>query len=164
MLLSMLEFTALTTGIAVRPTSGTLMWSNIAVSAQFGGSGGRSNGRRGGNLLVLEQPAFTFKQQLGQSMFKLKGAADGSWVGTKNNVELFSCSGSTRVVTDGVSGKVISIIGASSEKAVAVELTLPTAPAKKLIKITVAPNEEWAIDSSAGTATRTKSVPFTLPY
>ena len=157
MLLSMLEFTALTTGIAVRPTTGTLMWSNIQVSTDMGRSRVSSRDHQHG-----EQPTFTFEQQLGKSAFKLKGAGDGSWVGSRNNVELFSCSGSTRVVTDGVTGNVISILGASSEKAVAVELKLPGVA--KVIALTVAPNEEWAVDSSTGTATRVKSVAFTLPF
>jgi len=178
MLLSLLEYTAMTTGIAVRPTTGTLMWSNINVNVNINGNGNSNTNVAADSMTAAadsvtaadsvpvhaprNQPEFTFEQQLGASSFKLKGAADGTWVGTRNGVQLFACSGSTRVVTDADTGKVISVIGASSEKSVAVQLHLPGLT--KAVQLTVAPNEEWAVDSSTGTVKRAKKVAFTLPF
>ncbi len=139
-ILSLLEYSALTTGIAVRAEPATVLFSSIAVGA-------------------TAAPAFSFTQRLGAVDFALAGLGNGTFVGTRDGAPLFSCEGSARVVT-GLDGVVTGVVGASSAVQT-VRLQLPGAGAP--LVLTVAPNEEWAIDGGAAPALARK-VPFTPPF
>jgi hypothetical protein len=141
MLLSMLEYTALTTGIAVRPDA--LLWSAVDVS------GGEQ-----------PQPAFSYSQQLGDATFTLAAFANGSFVGSRGGVQLFAASGSVRVVTD-AAGAVTGVVGAGAAPQ-AVELALPGAG--QPVRLAVAPNEEWAVSDDGKAPVLTRKVPFVAPY
>ena len=141
MLLSMLEYTALTTGIAVRPEASALLWSNVQTDA------------------TAAAHTFSFAQQLGASSFNLTGSVGGEFVGSRNGAELFKCSGGTRVVTDADSGAVTRVIGIDSVPVV-VRLELPGAV--KALVFTVGPNEEWDVAGSKPILVR--RVPFVEPF
>ena len=93
MILSMLEYAALTTGIVVRPQSATILWSSIKTN--------------------VTQPTFVFTQRLGNIVFRLDSLANGTFMGTRNGVQVFECTGNTRVVTD-ADGFVTGVVGASA--------------------------------------------------
>jgi hypothetical protein len=138
MLLSLLEYTAMTTGIAVRPEAATLLWSAVATGG--------------------EAPAtFIATQQLGDTLFQLAGHSNGTFAGVRNGARIFAVAGNTRIVTD-FSGTVTRVIGASAA-AEAVELQLPTG----FLKLEVQPNEEWAI-SGAAPPVLARKVPFVEPF
>ena len=136
MLLSLLEYTALTTGVAVRAGPLRLLWSAIAPPPS---------------------PSFVFSQQLGGAQFRLEGFANGTFAGSRNGAPLFWAQGSARIVTS-LDGVVTGVIGASAAPA-AVTLGLPGAAP---LVLEVAPNEEWVV-SGAGTRLARK-VPFTPPF
>ena len=140
-LLSLLEYLALSTGIAVRAESATLLWSSVP--------------------LADTPPAdFTFAQQLGANVFQLQGFANGTFAGSRNGAAVFSGAGAIRVVTD-FEGAVTGVVGASAATE-EVQLLLPAAGAP--LKMTVAPNEEWAVDSGGGAPTLIRKVPFVAPF
>ena len=152
MILSMLEYTSLTTGIAVRAESATVLWSSVKApsTATAGGAVPRGDDD--------EVPAFTFTQRLGGVVFTITSRTNGTFVGTRNGALVFECSGNTRVVT-GLGGAVLAVVGASATVQ-AVALRLP-GTAQPLL-LTVAPNEEWAIHGN--TPSLTRKVAFTLPH
>ena len=77
MLLSMLEYTALTTGIAVRAENSTILWSNMAPSSAHLSPTPHSGVKvRSNNTGV----AFTFTQRLGSAVYRLD-AANGTFTG-----------------------------------------------------------------------------------
>lgn len=138
MLLSTLEFSALTTGVAVRADPPTLLWSAVAA----------------------ESPAFVFEQQLGESaVFRLDGFENGTFTGSRNGAPLFWAQGSVRIVTT-FDGTVTSVVGASAAPS-AVSLRLPGASAP--LVLLVSPNEEWAING-AEAPVLSRKVPFTPPF
>ena len=148
MLLSMLEFSAMTTGIAVRPgpSDVTLLWSAIAPAPT----------------------TFSFVQTLGADRYELAGFSNGTFVATRNSVLVFSGAGRARVVT-GLDGAVRGVVGASNETET-VDLSLPpsassTAAASPgaALRLVVAPNEEWAV-GGAGPPVLTRKVPFIAPF
>ena len=151
MLLSMLEYSAMTTGIVVRPHLSALYWS----------SAGTSEG-------PSTAPAFTFTQVLGSNTYRLQGFGNGTFWGERNGRALFRCTGNTRVITD-VAGTVTSVVGVSAASApeqVQLQLPAPTPTAgslPRLLQLKVAVNEEWAIRGNAAPV-RTRTVLFTAPY
>jgi hypothetical protein len=140
MQLSLLEFTALSTGVAVRAEPPTILWSAVAAGA-------------------APPPAFTFEQRLGDAVFRLDGFANGSFTGSRNGAPLFWARGSTRIVTR-VDGAVVGVVGAGAVQA---EVVLQLPGAARPLALTVAPNEEWGINGSAAPILARK-VPFTPPF
>lgn len=141
MLLSMLEFAALSTGIAVRTEPPTLLWSAIAADA-------------------ASRPSFVFEQQLGVgALYRLDGFANGTFVGSRNGEPLFWAQGSARVVTT-LDGTVTRVVGASDAPST---VTLRLAGSSSPLDLYVSPNEEWAIDGAAAPELSRK-VPFTPPF
>lgn len=140
MQLSLLEFTALKTGVAVRAEPPTLLWSAVAAGA-------------------APPFSFTFEQRMGGAVFRLDGFANGTFTGSRDGVPLFWARGSTRIVTR-FDGAVVGVVGAGAEK-VEVDLQLPGGGAP--LVLTVAPNEEWGINGPAAPVLARK-VPFTPPY
>ena len=142
MLLSLLEYTALTTGIAVRPDK--LLWSAIDMS-------------------VESQPlqSFNYSQQLDDAIYSLTCFGNGTFSGSFNGQNLFVITGSIRVVTDFL-GNVIGVIGASVLQMQSIELILPhiTQP----IKFIVSSNEEWEITSEQTQPILVRKVPFVEPF
>ena len=150
MILAMLEYTSLTTGVAVRADSASILWSSVAPVTGAPDAAESSS------------PTFSFSQRLGSVTFKVDGGADGSFAGTRNGVRLFDCSGNTRVVTN-EEGVVTAVVGASR---VAVDVTI-TIPGLKPLSLTVAPNDEWSVLIRKGAPAQahlTRQVPFTLPF
>jgi hypothetical protein len=139
MLLSLLEYTALSTGVAVRANPPALLWSAVA-----------------GETLL---PAFVFEQRLGDNVFRLDGFANGTFLGSRNGVPLFDAHGSTRIVTT-LDGAVTAVVGASAAQ---VTVTLTLSGASSPLQLEVAPNEEWAIDGVKAPVLARK-VPFTPPF
>ena len=151
MLLSFLQYTALTTGIAVRPETGSILWSSIATTVW---KKKKKKKKKTDSLL------FTFTQTLGTNVFTIAAfEKNASFVGRRNGVLLFECSGNTRLIT-GVNGVVTGVVGASS-KTESVVLRVPGQSA--LTTLIVAPNEEWTI-ANDGRPSRTRKVPFTMPF
>ena len=142
MLLSLLENTALTTGIAVRAEPPTLLWSSFAINT------------------TTMTPTFVFTQTLGTSVYQLEGFTNGTFVGQLNGVYLFSVVGGQGRIVTGLDGVVIGVIGASSFTET-LQLSIPNVI--QPIILTVAPNEEWSIMGNA-TPTRTRQVPFSPPF
>ena len=140
-LLALLEFTALTTGVAVRAEPAAVLFSSVAAAG------------------AAAAPAFSFAQRLGGVEFALASAGNGTFSGTRNGAPLFTCEGSVRVVA-GLDGVVTGVVGASAAVQAA-RLWLPGAPAP--LALVVAPNEEWAIDGGAPPVLARK-VPFTPPF
>jgi len=138
MLLSMLEYTAMTTGIAVRPDAATLLWSALAGAPTD----------------------FAFRQTLGADVFVLSGFANGTFAATRNGAPAFSGSGSARVVT-GLDGVVRGVVGASNATQT-VELSLPGAAGP--VRLVVAPNEEWGVGPDGKAPVLARKVPFVAPY
>ena len=139
MLLSMLEYSALTTGIAVRPESATILWTSVKTNATL--------------------PAFTFTQRLGSATFHLAGLANGTFRGTRNGALVFECTGNTRVVTDS-DGVVTGVVGVSTATE---EVLLRLPGAEQPLQLAVAPNEEWAIRGDRAPSL-VRKVPFTPPF
>jgi hypothetical protein len=143
MLLSLLEYTALTTGIAVR--SDRLLWSAINVSAESSSP-------------VLP---FKYSQQLDEAVFSLTCFGNGTFSGSLNGKNLFIITGNIRVVTD-LFGNVNGVIGASVLQSQSIELILPqtTQP----FKFVVSSNEEWEISSEQEQPILVRKVPFIEPF
>ena len=158
MILSMLEYTALTTGIAVRANEhsggGSILWSSVQAAAD--------------GEAPTPVPMFNYTQQLGSATFTLESFHNGSFVGLRNGVRVFECLGNTRVVTS-VDGSVTSVVGvAPTTQTVVLSLHAPgtattTTTTTTTTRITVAPNEEWAV-GSGGTATLVRKTPFIAPF
>ena len=147
MILAMLEYTALTTGVAVRADSSSILWSSVSTTDGIGDA----------------TATFSFSQRLGSVTFKADGLADGAFSGTRNGVRLFECSGNTRVITD-EAGVVTGVVGASTAT-VDVTLTIPGLALP--LSLTVAPNDEWSILLRKGAPAQVhlaRQVPFTLPF
>ena len=141
MLLSLLEYTALATGVAVRPEFGILLWSSVPAAA-------------------AALAAFTFEQQLGATVYQLTGFANGTFSGAINGIVAFSVSGGgARVITD-FQGAVTRVVGASAATQ-QLQLALPGAATP--LALVVAPNEEWAI-SGAAPPVLARKTPFVAPY
>lgn len=138
--LSFLEYQAMTTGIALRPENGTVLFSAVAINGSA-------------------VPQFSFSQRLGETVFRIDGFGNGTFSGSRDDTEIFSCTGSARVVTD-VSGEVIAVVGAGAV-ASNVELALPGAPGP--LQLDVQPNTEWAIHG-ASPPVLVRQVPFTPPF
>jgi hypothetical protein len=141
MLLSMLEYTALTTGVSLDPGAGAVLFSAVATNAS------------------AMAPAFVFSQQLGGTTFQAQGFGNGTFSGSLNGALLFSCTGSARVVTDS-GGTVTHVVGAGAVTAT-VGLRLPGAASPLMIDLQ--PNTEWAINGDSPPVL-SRSVPFTLPF
>jgi beta-glucosidase-like glycosyl hydrolase len=159
MLLSQLEFSALTTGVAIRPgaarANATVWWSNIAASTSEHASEHASEQAQTPRATA---PAFTFTQRLGASAYRVEGFGNGTFHGSLNGKRLFACDGHVRVVSS-ADGVVSGVVGAGAESA-SVVLTLPQRAAARF---DVAPNEEWLI-SSVGAPVRIRRVAFTPPF
>ena len=136
MILSLLEYTALHSGVALRYEPPALLFSG------FGGE------------------AFVYEQRLGGSAWRAEGFGNGTFVGTLNGARLFACTGRARVVV-GMDGAVAGLVGASSA-AEAVALLLPGSSAAPL-QLQLEPNTEWTVSGSAPPVLA-RRVPFTPPY
>ena len=77
MLLSLLEYTARATGIAVRPVDNRLLWTSANRSASF-----------------------TFEQRIGDVVYALEAKVGGRFSGRRAGKLLFAAQGPARVVTD----------------------------------------------------------------
>lgn len=143
MLLSLLEYTALTTGIAVR--SDRLLWSAINVSVESSSP-------------VLP---FKYSQQLDDAVFSLTCFGNGTFSGSLNGKNLFIITGNIRVVTD-LFGNVNGVIGASVLQSQSIELILPQT--MQPFKFVVSSNEEWEISSEQEQPILVRKVPFIEPF
>jgi hypothetical protein len=164
MLLSFLEYSAMTRGISVRPASGALLWTAVEVPATTSDS--RHIDERGASAVDsadVDGPSFSFVQELHTATFTLDGSSTASFQGKRNGLLLFKCTRNARVITDAKTGLVTGVWGVLATP-VQVELHLPGLRAP-LIQ-TVEPNEEWMLTtSSAGPKlTLARKVPFTAPY
>ena len=177
MVLALLEYTALTTGIAVRPESASILWSSVATDDTSGtitpspprlpwyieytlSSSHRPWCHVAGTSGTA--PAFSFTQQLGSEVFVITSQKNGSFTGHRNGALVFECSGNTRVVTD-TDGVVTAVVGVSAKtQRVRLQLAADTGP----MTLTVAPNEEWAIADppSGADPVLSRKVPFNLPF
>ena len=136
MLLSFLEYTARTTGIAICAEANSVLWTSAGD----------------------HDVAFNFSQILGDAVLTLRAEGEGRrFRGLRNRKLLFECTGSTRVVTD-PAGAVVSIVGVSPTPQ---RVRLVVAGTKKTIDITVGPNEEWSVRGGAPSLTR--RVPYRGP-
>lgn len=145
MILAFFELQALTTGVALRASTGggvSVLFSAVDVAG------------------AAPAPAFNFSQRLGASVFAARGYGNGTFQGSCNGRLLFVCTGSARVVVAGADGSVSGVVGAGAE-AGNVALALPGAGAPLALR--VAPNEEWAIDG-ASPPQLARSTPFTPPF
>lgn len=141
MILSMLEYQALTTGVALRPEHATVLFSSIALAGD------------------AAPPTFSFAQQLGNATFRIDGLANGTFSGTLNGVRLFTCDGSARIVT-GLNGVIVGVVGATASTET-VLLHLPGAATP--LSLQVAPNTEWAINGD-NAPVLVRAVPFSPPF
>jgi hypothetical protein len=175
MLLSFLEYTALTTGIAVRPAlastgAPTLPSSDSPESVVRATAAGDVGAARLLWTAVaasnMTTPRFNYTQVLGAAHFTL--AADGggdnsTFKGFADSTLLFECTSNSRVVTD-AEGNVVGVWGVLT-KSVAVRLMIP---GKGVVTQQVGPNEEWELTAAtAGSALALKlvrRVPFVLPH
>jgi hypothetical protein len=147
-MLALLEYTALSTGVAVRAEPPAILFSSI--------------GSRG--AAPAPAPAFAYQQRLGGSLWGVQGWGNGSFAGTLNGQLLFVCTGATRVLValdaGGRGSAVTGVVGASAATE-AVTLLLPGSPAP--LHLTVQPNTEWTIEGAAPPVLA-RSTPFTPPY
>ena len=137
MLLAFLEYSALESGVAVRPDSDSLFWT--ATDAK---------------------QSFNFSVQLGSDVFALRAVAeDSDFSGFRNDQLLFRCSRNTRVVTD-ATGVVTGLIGVSTSN---VSATLQVVGSSNVTQ-EVATNSRWQFDAASGKLSLLETVPFTLPF
>ena len=176
MLLAMLEFSALTTGIAVRPESETILWSSLlsGKGSREGGEGGGEEAIGGGEAGNADEAGeageavatFSYTQQLGGSTFRLDGwASNRTFIGLRNGAVMFECTGNARVVT-GIDGIVVAVVGASASTE-SVVLRLPEVAPGDPLRMVVHPNEEWMIVGGGGATpsfSLARAVQFTAPH
>jgi hypothetical protein len=159
MMLSLLEYSSLSMGVAVRADDGgSILWSSVRVAAD------------GEPPVAAEVPPFSFTQQLGAVRYRLDSFANGSFTGSLDGRRIFECSGNTRVVTS-LDGRLLGVVGAAAAT-VSVSIralggALPEDGGQAVsaaTTLTVRPNQEWSLDGSRGEGVLGRHAPFTAPF
>ncbi len=155
MILSLLEYTALTTGVAVM-AEGQGGETGFLPSLAF--SAIATNGTAG------VAPSFTASLALGGTLWAVEGFGNGTFVGWKGGAQVFACTGSTRVVVSW-EGVVTGVVGASEDtQEVVLVLGGSAPPPSGGIKLTVPPNSVWSIMGGGAPPVLVQQVPFTPPF
>lgn len=142
MMLSFLELTALRAGIVPRPdgVAGAIFWSGVA-------DGGVTT---------------SYLQQLGDRKFTLSSNAT-VFVGVVDGVVLFTCTAGVRVITE-LGGTVTAVAGIDTvPHSIMLTAPHPSSSVMTTVKLTVHPNEVWAVDDASGPKLA-RAAPFTAPH
>jgi hypothetical protein len=163
MLLSFLEYTALTTGIAVRPALASTGTDSAADSQDSGARLLWTAAAPRANATHQELGRFNYTQVLGAAQFSLVASGgNGTFSGfATNGQQLFECTPNVRVVTDALGG-VVGVWGISTKA----ETARLIVPGRGAVTQLVGPNEEWALATKgrALTLKLVRRVPFVPPH
>lgn len=175
MILSLLEYTALTTGVAVVAEGEVGGMEGFLPSLAFSAIATPAAATMGGGEQGVA-PSFNASLTLGGTLWALQGFGNGTFVGWRGGSQVFACTGSTRVVVNW-EGVVTGVVGASSHTQEVVlvvggggrSVGAGTVGGERsnggALKLSVPPNSVWGIDGGGGAPpVLIKQVPFTPPF